>query len=193
MEQGLVPDTWMDRRLTILEKDVGRVAAYEEPNYQWDFKVAPSCPPSTTIHMRGGTVWGDWGAGWDGDAWYVDSASHDMADINDSGDAYWFTNAYYYISFAVMLKDSGYPGTSPPLYVITSAAEYATGAEAEAAAFPAIATGAFDPDAGFGIPLAILIMRNNGDTTLVNQYMPIDGVNRGRSYIWRNLKVRFQW
>lgn len=181
----------MDRKLAVLEKDAERMAAYEEPNYQWDFRLAASCPPSTTVHMRGGRVWGD-PTSWTGESWYVESASYDLADISDTGDSYWFTNPYYYISFAVMLRWSGTPGTSPPLYIVNTT-EYATGAEAEEAAYPPWPGGRFDSDAFYGIPLAIVIMRNNGNTGLVNQYMPVDAVNRGRSYIWRNLKVRFQW
>jgi hypothetical protein len=195
VDQGLDALRWANRRVAQLEQYGDRVGAYTEPNYQWNFRIAPSCPPSTTIHMRGGRVWGDWGAGWSGQSWYVDSASYDLADISDSGDAYWFTNPYYYLPFSVMLYLSGYPGATPPLYVINGGTEYATGAEAEAAVYPLISAvpSAFGPHAGYGIPLAILIMRNNGNTTLVNQYMPVDRVNRGRSYIWRNVKVRFQW
>ena len=193
MEQGLVPATWMNRRLAVLEKDAERMAAYEEPNYQWNFTLSASCPPSTVVHMRGGRVWGD-PTEWSGESWYVESASYDLADIADSGDAEWFTNPYYYVAFAVMLRWSGTPGTTPPLYIVKTT-EYATAAEAEVACYPEISDvpSAFSPDAAYGIPLAIVIMRNNGNTALVNQYMPIDSVNRGRSYIWRNLKVRFQW
>lgn len=195
MEQGLVPAAWMDRRLSILEKDTERRAAYEQPDYQWNFRVDATCPPSTTINMRGGRVWGDPSApGLSGESWYVESASYDLTEFDDTGYTYTFTNAYYYKPLAVMLRWSGAPGATIdyPLRILTSA-EQATAAEAEQITYPAWPDGRFDPDAYYGIPLAIVIVRNNGNTTAPNQFMAVDPVNRGRSYIWRNLKVRFMW
>lgn len=183
----------MDRKLVVLEKDAERMAAYEEPNYQWDFRLAASCPPSTTVHMRGGRVWADPDGAW-GASWYIDSASYDLADFDDTGYNYIFNNPYYYKPFGVLLWYSGSPFASIPYPIrIMTSAEQATAALAEEAAYPAWPGGRFDPDAYYGTPLAIVIMRNNGNITTPNQYMPIDAVNRGRSYIWRNLKVRFQW
>jgi len=34
-----------------------------------------------------------------------------------------------------------------------------------------------------GLPMAALVLRNNGNTTDPNQWMAIDRVNRGRSYL----------
>ena len=192
MDQGLEITNWMTSRVRALERQNARASAYTEPNYQWDFRASPTCPPTTAFHARGGMVWGD-PSQWNGASWYVSGSTYDMADIGDSGDAFWFSNPYYYIPAAVMLRWSGTPGTTPPLYIITGSAEYATAAQAEEAAYPAWPGGAFMADAALGIPFAILVMRNNGNTTLVNQYQPIDRVNRGRSYIFKNLKMRFQW
>lgn len=193
MEQGLVPASWMDRRLAILEKDAERMAAYEEPNYQWNFRISPTCPPTTAFNMRGGMVWGD-PEGWDGAAWYVESESFDLSDPTDTAYTYTFVNPYYYKPLAVMLLWSGNPDEvlSHPLYV-TTAAEQATAALAEEAIYPAWPGGVIGPDAYYGIPIGIFILRNNGNISEPYQYMAIDRVNRGRSYIWKQPKLRFQW
>jgi len=40
----------------------------------------------------------------------------------------------------------------------------------------------------YGVVLIVVILRNNGNTTDPNQWMPIDKVNRGRSYLFRNIR-----
>ena len=195
MDEGLREYVWANRKVALLEDDQARRGAYTEPNYQYNFRAAVSCPPDTRIHMRGGQVWGDPDQ-WDGRSWYVDSASYDLADATDTGYNYTFTNADYYRPMAVMLRYSGNSlalGTDPPIYIMPGASEYATAAEAEEAAYPPWPGGEFDPDAWWGIPLGIFIIKNNGNTTLPNQFLPIDRVNRGRSYLFRQLRLRFQW
>jgi len=194
VDEGLSTYQWNRDRVARLERANARVSSYTQPNYQWNFRVAVSCPPSTVIHMRGGQVWGD-PKDWSGKSWYVESASYDLADEGETGYHYIFTNAHWYKPLAVMLRYSGNPtalGTNPPLRIVTSG-EWATAAEAEEAAYPTIATGRFDPYAWYGIPLGVFILRNSGNTTAYNQFMPIDRVNRGGSYLFRELKLRFQW
>jgi hypothetical protein len=195
MDQGLEQFQWSRRKVALLEQSNARRGAYTQPGYQWNFRAAVSCPPSTIIHVRGGRVWGDPDSNWDGTSWYVPSASYDISDQDVIGYYYTFTGqAYWYKPLTILIRWSGKAGDAlpTPLYVDTSAAQ-PTAELAEEAAYPDISTGHFDPDLFDGIPLAIFILRNNGNTTDRNQFMPIDRVNRGRSYLWRNVKLRYMW
>jgi hypothetical protein len=64
--------------------------------------------------------------------------------------------------------------------------EYATAGEAEEAAMandcPQLHT---LPPWDYGIPIGCVILRNNGNTSNTNQFMEIEPVNRGRSYIFK--------
>ena len=196
MEQGLVPSSWLARRVSILEQDQARMAAYEEPDYQWNFQAAVSCPPSTTIHMRGGQVWAD-PTEWGGLQWYVDSASYDLSDEEVTGYTYTFTNAYYYLPVAVHLRWAGHPDVllpdDPPIKILDDD-EQPTAAEAEQIAYRNVSEWLeILPDLWYGFCLGIFIMRNNGNIGEANQFMPIDAVNRDRSYLWRYTKTRFFW
>lgn len=192
MEPGLEQLQWSRRKVALLEQADARQAAYTQPNYQSNFRIAVSCPPSTVIHMRGGQVWVD--PDITGQQWYVEPASYDLADPNDTGHNYTFTNPHYYRGYAVLLYWYANPGAviTYPIRLF-STGEYATAAEAENAVYPVWPDGRFRHDAYYGQPLGVVIIRNNGNTSSSNQFMPIDKVNRGRSYLWRDIKVRFQW
>jgi hypothetical protein len=187
----------LNRKVAVLEWDAARMAAYEEPNYQWNFQIALSCPPSTVIHVRGGQVWGnpDSESGWQ---WYVPSGSYDLADEDDTGFSYTFAVAYTYRAVSVHIRYSGNPDyiydpPDPFLRFVPATGEFSTAAGAENDAYFPWEGGIYVPDIDYGICLGIFVLRNNGNTAEPNQFMPIDRANRGRSYYWRNIKHRFHW
>ena len=65
--------------------------------------------------------------------------------------------------------------------------EFETAAEAEDACREIRGDAAFS----YGVAAAGLVLRNNGNTDSPNQYMPVDMVNRGRSYLFG--KKRYGW
>jgi len=169
----------------------------------YQFIVSPTCPPSTSIVYRGGLAWWSaaefWPAGW-----YIPGYTVDLTDsakvsvrINYSGYTYTFTNAYWYAPCVVILTNyATWPPPEPPatwpteppdtifyLYGGIGAPyfqEFETAAEAEDAC--RLIRG--DPVAYYGLVMASIILRNNGNIADPNQWMPVDKINRGRSYLF---------
>lgn len=168
-------------------------ARYDDKHY-W-FKAYPSCPPSTIVHVRGGLMYADSDTG-AGEGWWVDPEDGDFGPGTDSlddgggggGGAPSFTNAYYYRGF-ILLTDGLVPGVaSVGLFFYYTPDEYATAEEAQDAVWDIMFSyGPFFHD----LPVAILILRNNGTTGSSGQIQEIDAVNRGRSYLWRDVRPRY--
>ena len=176
-----------------------------------DFILACTCPPSTAIIFRGGLAWWSnaafWPAGFLIPTYRVDLAEPAKCSvyIGHSGYTYTFTNANWYVSALVVISNqlwapsSGippYPETVPDeaiefysgLAVSPYFTEYETAEEAE------VALRAIDGDYAIqhGIVAGGIVLRNNGNVAAPNQYMPVDPVNRGRSYLFGARRVGWQ-
>jgi len=168
-------------------------------NYQ--FTVHPTCPPSTSIVFRGGLCWYP-PAFAPAHGWFVNSYAADLADTDIVTTntsfiyySYTFTNAYWYAGCVLVLTYGLNPdtfglkpATLPDLSITLAGTnsgladgfeEYATAAEAE----DALAAMSVERANSVGLPMTALVLRNNGNTTDANQWMSIDRVNRGRSYL----------
>ena len=152
---------------------------------QWDqFRIRCSCPPDTNIHVNGGYMWqGVYGG--DSVGWKVAQATFDFANSDDVGEEILFTNADYYIGVIAALYVGAYPGEDHRLRLHWDDTEYATAVEAEAAVVTELYDGA---PAYEDFPLCAVILRNNGDTDLFNQFLAIEPLNRGKSYIWQDVR-----
>lgn len=160
----------------------------------WDsyqFRISPTCPPSTSITFRGGYVWkppasvGSYG-------WHIPSYTVDLADGDKTGrSTVSFTTPYAYVEYTILLRVADglapheeWPETAPDLSIrlLGSSGEHATAKDAEDAMI------AREKSAGqyYGIPVVGIIFRNNGNIVEYNQFMPIDKINRGRSYLFYN-------
>lgn len=164
--------------------------------YTWDqMRTRCSCPPDTQIHIRAGFA--TWGSNWIAQqtVWFpnidIDFTDTDQF-ITYTGN---FTNAGYYmplllrysVQYFDMLKGGDTEG-EPPIDDFGSGSEYATSAAAEQAA-----QGWFDGATAIydgKLPLCIVILKNNGTTGEAGQVLPVDAVNRGRSYFWRDVRPR---
>jgi hypothetical protein len=146
------------------------------------FRMAATCPPSTSIHVRGGQAWNTGGGEW----YKVPSATFDLAVYETAYVAPVFAQAYYYAFYWLAADLDGNRlyvggGSTASLW-----SEHATAAEAEQAAL------AHDcvqlrswPPWDYGIPIGCVILRNNGNTVDPCQFQAVDQANRGRSYILR--------
>jgi hypothetical protein len=157
------------------------------------FLPAPSCPPDTRVHVRGGRLW----QVWDGVPWLIPSGAADLADPAGSG--VWgattsplyspsehyiisFDTAGYYRVYTLVVKVPADAGMEFYLVDLEAEAEFATAAEAEAA-WPG--TASWDTEAWYqGFPVCGLVLRNDGRAGTPGAILDIDRVNRGRSYIW---------
>ena len=120
-----------------------------------------------------------------------DSYSFDLSDSDTMDISIGYDNPYWYKDIIVAL-DAGW--TDYTLVYRGSGArgnEYETAVEAEQAAITWL-TDDYSSAPEYGPQLGILILRNNGTITMDNAIMPIDAVNRGRSYIWKQPRFFYQ-
>lgn len=170
----------------------------------WDsyqFTVSPTCPPSTSITFRGGLCYLPASIGL-GFGWFVNSYTADLTDTDlvttstsVTYHSYTFTNANWYAGCVLVLRYGLNPDTFglkpaavPDQSIILAGTnsgsadgfeEYATAPEAE----DALTAMSMERANSAGLPLAALILRNNGNTTDPDQWVEIDRINRGRSYL----------
>lgn len=164
------------------------------------FTVHPTCPPSVGFYVHGGRI--AMIPSWDGVTYYLTSGTVDLQTHTESYWDYVFTNANWYLPLYMTISwyytawDGGYAEVTDAVrfhgaepgpgfgYWGGGFVEYATAAEAEAAIDTDPPLPSTDYIIETGIPCCRLILRNNGNTTLPNQFQPVDAVNRGRSYLW---------
>jgi len=163
--------------------------------------MTPTLPPSTSINVRGGWVVYPMLSGYGG-TWKVPSSTFDLTDFDIISYNIRFTNPYWYTLFIVSLLD---PRPDANLELLITGpyntdfalsgkiTQWATAVEAESTLFDASYQSGVDPAGEGAIVLGSIVIRNNGDTIGVNQFQPIDGVNRGRSYIFYTQNLRCRW
>lgn len=178
----------LGQRLQTLERGNARQAVSVEEPQSMHFQVAVSCPPSTVLHIRGGNVWESsyWvGVGY---GYYIAADTADFSDADTiEGYSGNFTNADYYIG---VVFGRGFYGED--WFCVGGDTEFATAAEAEADIEDDALLNA--PWRGYdlngGLPLVGLVLRNDGRTGVDGAVLPIDRVNRSRSYYWKDLRPR---
>lgn len=152
------------------------------------FRVSVSCPPDTRVHIRGGNVWE--GTIWIGvgNGYYIADYTTDFAEP-DNIDGYTgnFGTADYFMG---VLFGRAFYGEDN--FVIWSGNEFATAAEAEQDIQNVALRDSpwYGYDYNGGLPLCGIVLKNDGRTGLDGAVLPIDAVNRGRSYYWRDLRPR---
>lgn len=196
-------------RLRRMDKEQKRKAGTVQTD-AYSFNLSPTCPPSTSITFRGGLAW--WPANsFEPAGFYIPSYTVDLTDPDkvsvrrgSDGYTYTFTNANWYAPCIVTIRGMLWPPPEPPdtwpetvpdnallLYgrqtVPPYLDEFETAAEAEIAYQEIIGQRALS----YGIAAGGLILRNNGNTIDPNQYMSVDKINRGRSYLFGG--KRYGW
>lgn len=161
-----------------------------ETSYYWDhLRVSPACPPNTNVHIHGGWLylsiyWWDSGEG----RWWPSSA----CDFSDSGnfDNYTgtFVNAYYYHGVIWCIEYNGFIGNTPAYHIVSSGLEYETAGEAEDSI--AILLSGTDDVYYEWIPIWSIVLRNDGRTGVDGAIQAIEAINRGKSYLWRDVRPR---
>jgi len=191
----------LDRQVRDLEKQQQRTAGSAQNWDDMQFTVTPTCPPSTSIAFRGGWCWVP-SSGLNAFGWYIPGYTVDLTDpdkvsvrINYNNVTYTAIHPYWYIPAYIILSGYGLPARESwpaevPDYAVylpgmTAAepymVEYETAAEAEQILF---GRSRYQAVEAVGIIASAVILRNNGDTSRENQWMAIDKVNRGRSYLF---------
>jgi hypothetical protein len=188
---------WQEARR--LERQQRRHAAFENNADAYLYRVRPSCPPDTRIWvtMPAGALWSPPAGNSIAAGWFPEPAAFDLfGGVNVVNAIYQFVNPHWYIACTAvpwdLWSDSPYvalfgPGTEGG-FTGGIETEYETAVEAE------VALGAFLTDGMtyMGPPACQLILRNDGNVNLPLQILPIDAVNRGRSYLLQH-EVRAKW
>jgi len=187
-------DRLIDRRIQRLEKQQQRTAGYDPPGRWFECLVAPSCPPDKRLHIRGGTatasaVWG-WIMGTD----FVPDTICDFENETETQMNLIFDNANYYLPIILcyywewVAQRVYYDEWTTYIFTNVIGVEVATAPEAEAQ-IDAWMNG-YTQWYHDTMPLWGVVLKNNGQAGVHYAIQPIDQVNRGRSYLYRDARAR---
>lgn len=158
------------------------------------FKVHATCPPSLTVIVSGGFLY-ETPAGSTGKArWYGNNTAN-LGPGGINGGAPAFTNANYYRGLVLLFSGSPWAGDTTPAgfrYIYAAGSwvdEFATAEDAEADVVDHVMY-TKTPAASY-LPLAVIITRNNGTIGTKGQILQIDAINRGNSYLWKDVRPRY--
>jgi len=190
-----------------LRKTTDRQSAFV-PQESWNqFRVSPTCPPSTRLYVRRGRIYAGYNPtradidDWEFHAWTVPSLSADVADPDSVTIDVTFTTANYYQFFFLELRVPAVieePNESDwSFYLHGTEDEFKTTTEAEMWTHTDdfLNHNYLDWDSSMRIgstyQLCGVILRNDGRTGIAGAFLPIDVINRGRSYVWpRDIRPR---
>lgn len=171
-------EDYYSHRLRRLERAQAKQAAYTADSEHYQFRMACSCPPDKRLHMRGGLMYSQESH----DGWFVQDATLDLTDSSQTGGVtFERPTAYYYQAYLVRLENGGLGGPPYVFGLPNSGNIFATAAEAEQDLMDYVLLG---HEWRFDYPLCGLITRNDGRINTDYAIMPVDPINRGRSYIW---------
>lgn len=161
---------------------------------QYEFSMRPSCPPDKRVHIAGGVARPafQWPIIMLDD--FLPAHTCDFEDETDTQLALSFINANWYLPVllcyfgdwvAFRTFSDAYDSVAFDNVVGT---EVATAAEAEQQ------IDGFLNGVGqwynYRLPLGGVILKNNGQTEVNYAILPVDLVNRGRSYLYRDARAR---
>jgi len=133
--------------------------------------VSPTCPPSKKVMTRAGWFW----SGSFGDGWWANAIE---ADLGPGGNC----------EVAAFANVGSYKGIIiHHVYrslTSTESAEYGTAKEAIEGTLDVNMAGIYSDR----IPLALIIVKNNGSVGTSGAILQIDRINRGNSFIYRQFK-----
>jgi len=184
----------IEGRIDRLQKANARKAAFEPGDMWCQFKVAPSCPPDKRLHIRGGTPTPEGRIG--GFAlndfipdWVCDFENEPETQMDLS-----FTNSGYYLPMILcyywdwVLNRSLGGVYAEPVFDNVIGTEVATTQEAEAQ-IDAFLNG-YTQWYYYRMPLSGVILQNDGRTGVDYAILPVDMINRGRSYLYRDARAK---
>jgi len=187
--------TVLERRISTLEKRGQRAAAFVPDGTWYDFKIACSCPPDKRVHIRGGNAARE--ENWGGLTIlqnFTPSTIADFTNIEETQLELLFANANYYLPTILCYhgdwigrRDED-PQYELPVYAGPVGVEVATAVEAEAQ-IDAWLNG-YTKWCYLTFPLHGIVFRNDGQAGVPYAILPIDSVNRGRSYLYRDARAR---
>lgn len=185
----------------------------------YDFMVTPTCPPSTSVKVLAGKAWRNAGT-WGLQLYNVQKPANTLDLVSDELTQYVspvettvlslnFVLAYSYIAITIgydadwiFYEQEGDGAYEYQWRYLLGSTEHTTAASAEAE-IDALLNGGTVADyvgpycsntgAAAQFLLWSLVLRNNGVTGQDGQILPIDRLNRGRSYLYRDMRPGKSW
>ncbi|NIV37615.1 MAG: hypothetical protein GWN58_51805 [Anaerolineae bacterium] len=184
-------DVTLHRRLAQLEKQEAVAAAHEPPSIWYEFLPAPSCPPDKRIHIRGGvtSLSGRWGAITQDD--FIPDTVCDFENETETQLQLIFSNANWFLPLLLCFYGDwvayrSISGYEEPVFDCVTGIEVETAAEAEAQIDTFL--NGYTQWYYYRLPIWGVVLRNDGYTDVPFAIQPIDKVNRGRSYLYRDAR-----
>lgn len=186
--------SYLDSQLQRLSREWSAKKAYSQFQQYDEQRASPSCPPDFCIHIRGG--WLTSGLGDQVRTPDLVEFFGDPVDLPSGADSAGgvgaFTNADYYKA-VVVCRSHLWDATEEQFGTYATVnwvvgnlrTEYSTAQCAEAYSDWFLRN---TIDYYYGYPICIVILKNDGVTGAANHILPIDAVNRGRSYLWRDIR-----
>jgi len=182
----------VEYRIGQIQKQQATIARRGQGGDWFELKVAPTCPPSKRLYIRGGKEFNTFRvADYNYRAYTIPDLIANLEDIDEVQVDVSFTNAYWYKCYALLLKLPEEP-IEPTIsdwkfHLWGDEEELETAAEAEAHMEIPILVDShpwYYSGTLYGYPLCGVILRNNGTVGAGCPIMPVDFLNRGRSYMW---------
>lgn len=177
-----------------LKRQQDREAAYVQDDRWYNLMVAPSCPPDKRLYIRSGIVSpsGRWAVIMQED--FIPDTICDFENVDETQMDLNFTTADYYLG--IILCYAGQWAAyrtlggayEEPVFDNVIGTEVATAVEAEAE-IDAYLNGV-DQWYYYRVPLWGVVLKNDGVVGVNYSILPIDAVNRGRSYMYRDARAR---
>lgn len=186
-------DVVLDRKIQQLEKQQAVDATVVSDNMWYEFLAASSCPPDKRIHIRGGmtSLSGRWG--WITQDDFIPDIVCDFENDTETQLTLLFSNAGYFLPlllcyFGDWVAYRSIAGYEEPVFDCVVGTEIATAAEAEAQ-IDAFLNG-YTQWYYYRFPIWGVVLQNDGQVGIPYAISPIDQVNRGRSYLYRDARSR---
>lgn len=184
----------IEGRIDRLQKANARKAAFEPGDMWCQFKVAPSCPPDKRLHIRGGVATPEGRVGATSRNDFIPDWVCDLENVDETQMTLNFTNAGYYLPFIlcyywewILYRTLG-ATYAEPVFDNVIGVEVATTQEAEAQ-IDAFLNG-YTQWYYYRMPIWAVILQNDGTTGVDYAILPVDMINRGRSYLYRDARAK---
>jgi len=163
-----------------------RAASAPRGDLQYQFRVAPSCPPDKQLHIRPGIAVPSirWTAFIEDD--YIPYTVCDFENQDETDVGLSFTNSGYYLPIILCYAQAWLDDRTEPIFDNVVGTESATALEAESQ-IDGFLNGVEDWYYA-RLPLCGVVFKNNGEVDVLYAIEPIDAVSRGRSYIYRDAR-----
>jgi len=183
----------INARLKRVEQNQAVQSVTVEVQRAYEFTVAPSCPPDKRLHIRGGYATAS--DGFDGTLLVSTTPSVicDFENQDETDMALQFSNTSWYLPIILCYYGDWIASRTlgvayeTPIFDNVTGVEVETPAEAEAQ-IDAWMNG-YTEWSYYRFPLHGVVLRNDGSINTNYAILPIDLVNRSRSYLYRDART----